>query len=264
MGQTTYSIHPAAGFAGMHGDLGAEHDSIHKRNNEAGGIPFGVFVARDSADKDVGAKLVASAADQILGAVMHSNWAENQALSGAQGVLAGAMMSVLNKGSIFVITEQDVAAGDPVFARFATSADTTRTQKGAARKDADGVGQVSTLTPTAVNSTVYTLQVLVGGDLYEFTTTSDSSATAAEIVAAFQALMVANTAFTALVTASGSATLILTGVTPGSAFDVANVGPGVIAVSTVAEAATALKVPRAFFTKTATAGTAVPVELNLP
>jgi hypothetical protein len=93
---------------------------------------------------------------------------------------------------------------------------------------------VKTLTPTAANSTVYSLILFAAGRLWFFTTTSDGSATATEICDAFRTAMAADAAFTAVLVASGTATLVLTGVAGsgvGADFDVHSTGAGTIAVA---------------------------------
>jgi hypothetical protein len=76
------------------------------------------------------------------------------------------------------------------------------------------VAQVETLTPTVLNSTLYT--VTIDGVAYQFT--SDVDATANEIVAGLLALINADT--NAKVTASGTTTLIITADNAGEAFSI--------------------------------------------
>lgn len=103
---------------------------------------------------------------------------------------------------------------------------------------AEEIPEVKTLTPTAANTTVYALAILVRREglaprLFNFSITSDGSATATEINDAFRTAMAADAAFTALIVATGTATLILTRQEGGSeaGFDVTNIGPGVITVA---------------------------------
>ena len=84
--------------------------------------------------------------------------------------------------------------------------------------------QVTTITPTAVNSAVYT--VTINGVEFEFT--ADGSATASEIVTGLIALINAGTE---PVTASGTTTLILTSDSAGLGFSV-TVGANLAAVAT--------------------------------
>lgn len=73
------------------------------------------------------------------------------------------------------------------------------------------VAQIETLTPTVANTTAY--KVTINGEDYEFT--SDADATAAEIVAGLLALINADPL--CKMSASGTATLILTAENPGEA-----------------------------------------------
>lgn len=84
---------------------------------------------------------------------------------------------------------------------------------------------------------MYGLQVSVGSQDFDFNVLSSGSATATNINDLFRAQMAANAAFSALVTASGTATLILTGVTAGTDFSVYSNGPGVVAIASTTPAA---------------------------
>jgi hypothetical protein len=145
--------------------------------------------------------------------------------------------------------EQDVTEADPVFVRY--SANGGSTTLGAFRKDADGVADVWTLTPAASqNSTLFTVRVSVPGQgSWTFTYISDSTMTAAEVVTGFQTAMAADAAFTALVVASGSSTLILTAQTAGVALVPTSVGPGLFSsiTNTTPAAAHARRVKGAYF-----------------
>lgn len=89
------------------------------------------------------------------------------------------------------------------------------------------VAQVRTITPTAVNNFQY--DVTIDGVLYSYT--SDGSATVSEIVAGLIALI--NADVNAVVTASGSTTLILTADNAGRSFS-SSVGTNLAQVSTTA------------------------------
>jgi hypothetical protein len=105
-----------------------------------------------------------------------------------------------------------------------------------------GNAAIWTLTPTATNTTLYRLQCHIPAapgatkDFY-FEYTSDASATAAEIVAGFQAVMAADSDFTALFVASGTDTLILTGQTGGMEIVIMPGGAGTWASITETQAA---------------------------
>lgn len=91
------------------------------------------------------------------------------------------------------------------------------------------VAQIDTITPTAVNSTLY--KVTIDGVDYSYT--SDSSATVSEIVAGLIALINADSAVAAI--ASGSSTLILTAKVAGAGFTTSiNASPNMVLVLTTA------------------------------
>lgn len=95
--------------------------------------------------------------------------------------------------------------------------------------------QVVTITPTAVNSTAYQLSIaLSDGRVFgPFNYTSDGTATAAEIVAGFLALINASGC---PVTASGTTTLILTSDNPGARFAVVTDDANLAQAATTASA----------------------------
>lgn len=134
MAQTDYSTSPAVAFPGLCGDLKPAYKT-HKLNEESVDIPFGVFVVRGTTENKV--KLPAAASDEIIGVVESSFWADNQAMSGADGVAAsGGQMSVIEQGTVWVQVEEAVSAGDPVYVRFASDGG-SNTQKGKVRKSVD-------------------------------------------------------------------------------------------------------------------------------
>ncbi len=261
--QTTYNDKPAAAFNGMSAE--GPHESVRSALNDTGvDCPFGIFVKKGDTDENF--DLFSSGAT-ALGALMHSHAQENRGLASAAGVANGDMANVLRKGKVWMLTEGTVTANGKVYARH-TSDGASNTQKGKPRADGDvSAQQVTTVTPTAASTTLYTLTVFVDGKLYSFQVTSDGDGTATEICDAFRTAMQANTAFNALVASTGTATLILTGTAALSAeFQVADGGsPGVLAVAaTTAFAKRADEVPGArYLTSTSGAGLAL-VEVNLP
>ena len=132
MPQTTYNTAPAAAFAGLCGDL-IDAYKIHKTNGETVAIPFGIAVTRGATDNK--ALLPATASDEIVGVVESSFYADNRALTGANGVDAALQMSVILFGTVWVKVEEAVTAGDPAFVRFAANGGNT--QKGSFRKSVD-------------------------------------------------------------------------------------------------------------------------------
>lgn len=246
MSQTSYSRSFVNAFSGMLGDSGFKY--IQTRVNASGvDLPAGIGVASTSTEGN--ATVISSAATAIEGIIVNSfardPGSAGNALTGTNVIKSLNEMNLLSEGAIFVLSEQTVVVTDPVFMRIATSVNTgTLTQKGQFRKDSDGVAQVSTLTPTAVNSTLYVLRVAFDGkaqgtarESYTFAYTSDGSATATEIVTGFKTVMAADAAFTARVVATGTTTLILTGQVAGEAFTSQAEGDGAIAVAATTPAA---------------------------
>jgi hypothetical protein len=194
-----------------------------------------------------------AASDKISGIVVNTfardPGSASTSLTGSNAVLPNNEMNILSEGTIFVKPEQTMVHGDPVYVRFAASVNSpSLTQQGSLRKDADGVAQVTTVTPTSANSTLYVLRIAFGdgsqggvsNGVWEIACVSSGSATATLIVTALKAAIAADAALTALITATGTATLVLTGVTAGQAFTVTSLGDGVLApVTGTAPAATA-------------------------
>lgn len=259
MSQTSYSQTLVVGRAGMLADNGARETLSRVA---AVAIPFGCAVVKDSTSDD-SVKLPTAAAD-VTGQGKFQGIArlDLSKESLRDGLPAGYALkdevACVSRGRLWVVPEQAVGPTDPVYVRFADGiADGTKVQKGAFRKDADGTAQVDTLTPTAVNSTLY--WVTIDGRSYQYV--GDGSATAAEIVTGFIAAINAETA-THGVTATGTVTLILTGVS-GVAFKTeADTNMAIVHTTPVAQ--TAVQVPNARYLTTATAGSPAIVEINTP
>lgn len=256
---TDYSETLARGIEGQIADSGPKRvDSLV--NEEASAVPYGRGVKRGTANDQF--LLPAAAADEVVGVLVHTHVSEDLTDDGIATKEPGNVMRV---GRLFVKPEQAVSPSDKVFVRH--TAGGAGETKGRLRKDNDGVAQVTTVTPTAANSTLYTLNVFVDGKLFSFQVTSDASATATEICDAFRTAMAADSAFTALVTGSGTATLILTGVNTGKAFQVTDGGsPGDLAVAETTPASTkATELVGAKWRSTTTAADEIAeLELNLP
>lgn len=271
MSQTAYNQSLAVGRAGMLADGGNRH-VISKNNQSGGALNFGLAVVQGSADNEC--TLPASAADvtgqgKLLGVALIDLSVENKYPedSSAAAYVAGAMVNVLNKGRAWVTVEEAVTPTSPVYVRFATDGG-TNTQPGSFRASSGATGsavaQVDTLTPTAVNSTQYFVEIKnAAGDLVTYEFTSDGSATATKIVTGFTALM----ANDPTVTVSGTTTLILTAKTAGTAFTTF-ADSNMAIVHTTANAsttATAAQVTNArYLTTQATVGGLAVVEFNNP
>lgn len=262
MSQTSYPTALPAALPGLLYDL--ETKKVRSKvNGESVSLPFGIGLAEGAATEK--AALPAAATDKCIGISMRVAGQNNLGSgSTATAILAGDRFSIMRSGSCYAQPEQTVAKGDPVYMRFATSVnDGTLTQKGSFRKDPDGVAQVTTLTPTAGNSSAFSVRVKFSDESYTFTMTSDGSGTATEIVTGLKTAMAADAAFTARVVATGTTTLILTGQTAGEAFTVTNVSDGVLAVAATTPAApTASKVKGARWGTAGTASTFAVVDFD--
>lgn len=255
MPQTSVSASMPKAFPGMKGDSRKDgHDRSYYNSEASAEMPFGICVAQGSADD--AAILPAAASAKLVGVIIHSHTYDSRVDFGTTGLKPKTTLSVMSKGSIWVLVEQAVTRGDIGYVRIGTSAnDGTKTQKGAWRKDADGTARVITVTPTAANDTDYGLRVSVGDDDFTFNVRSDASATATEIADAFRTQMAANAEFTALITASGTTTLVLTAAVAGVDFSAENAGPGTLGiVSTTAAAPSAVQAAGTRFLTSASAG----------
>lgn len=241
----------ARAFAGMVADL-SEFDGasrIFGESTEEG--PFGVgLVAGASEGLSVLPVDANSRFEGILVYVPHLIRGPNG------GVQPKAQVTICQVGRIWVPVENAVTRGQIPYMRH-TPNGAGKLQKGAFRSNYDGAARVVTITPTAADSTQYGLVVNVGSQDFYFSVVSDASATATEICDAFRAQMAANATFSALVTASGTTTLILTGTTAGQDFTVNSAGAGTLGiVSTTPAAATTVKMKGLMF-ETSTSGAGI-------
>lgn len=259
--QTSVAQTYALGYAGMRADT-SPCDVVSRYNRNGAAIPFGLAMVKGTGDADVKLPVAGSVRADFLGLAEFTHAYKNYDLTGANGIPDGGSLDLARKGRFLVLVEQAVAVGDRAYFRIAANGGNT--QLGAWRKDADGVAQVSTVTPTAANTTVYTLQIQIDGQTFVFSVTSSGAATATTIGDQFRAAMAADVGFTALVVASGTTTLILTAVRAGMPFSVTSSGAGVTA-AVLTTAATYNAVYSGFrFTQAAgSAGLAI-LDLNLP
>ena len=216
--QTSYDRAPSGQLAGEYeGDARIES----MLNDEGSDIEPGLGVALKSAGK---IELVDALTDKVYGITLLSFARNPDNVTSPNTILNGAMCNIGTDGVFYVVTEETVAAGDPVYCRHTSKGGNT--VLGRFRNDLDGVAQVTTVTPTAANTMDYALRVSVGSDDFTFNYTSDGSGTATEVCDGFRTLMAANAEFTALIVATGTATLILTGQNLGQAFSVEDAGDG--------------------------------------
>lgn len=162
-------------------------------------------------------------------AIENNLWREPSTPTADPAALPGANLKIVQAGDIFIMPEVEVAITDPVYCRISASGSEVA---GAWRNDCDGVAQVTTCTPDAVNAGIYQLAIVYGPgpgvplpETYNFAPfTADGSATAAEIVTGVRAILAANAAFTARVVATGTTTVVLTGQDAGVPFSVVSIG----------------------------------------
>lgn len=152
MGQLSYSINtPAVSFPGQPADL--TNLVATSAMAVAAPLAYGTLAVRDTANSSgivEAGKAPALAADittlgNVLGVVLADQArAQDPSVSVAQYPI-GSAVPTMRKGRAWVVVEEAVNAGDPVFVRFATG---TGTQLGAFRKSADTA--TAAQLPTAV------------------------------------------------------------------------------------------------------------------
>lgn len=129
------------GFAGMLADM-VNHEVI-SRACENAKIGFGRFVCLGTS-KDSQAKLPAAAGDvaalTTLGVALHDHARESVNDSLEAGYNQYENMSILKKGHVWVVAEQDVSPTDTVHVRHTTNGTLT---PGGVRKDVDTANAVA-------------------------------------------------------------------------------------------------------------------------
>lgn len=255
MVQTSYSINIPIAFQGLIADDGF-HDITSYLNGDVVGLSFGIGVVQGSDDNLC---LLPTATTQSLLGVTVSNFAYNQfsptTLTGTQGIPLNAAAGVMRSGRVYVNPTQNVTPASPVYLQMVANGGSK--PAGSFRTDPDGTAQVTTLTPTAVASTTYTIDV--DGRIYSFV--SAGSPTATTIVTQAKAAIAADAGAT--VAATGTATLILTALTAGVPFQVEADANWAIAATTP-NTFNAVRLFRARFKTTALSGAPAVLELNLP
>lgn len=128
MSQTSYQNVPDTAVAGML--IGQGHMFISRALDVD--VPFGVFVAKGSVERDATnlrpgrAKLPTLTGDQILGVVVFEQSKASRSLSGVLALPATEMASIVRQGVVWVVTEKAVNEGDPVFVRHAANGGNTQ------------------------------------------------------------------------------------------------------------------------------------------
>lgn len=123
MSQTSYTELQSAAIAGMKGDQAHNHvvDSKISKASSAS-IPMGAWVV---ADGSAGVDLPAATSDLPAGVVLHSMnyapaWTDVNGTHGeldSVGLVPGAMLNVMKKGRVWVVSETNWSYGDNVFVR---------------------------------------------------------------------------------------------------------------------------------------------------
>ncbi len=261
MSQTAYTVTAPQDIPGLLGDPNSDAHIRSFFNEEATAMEPGLAVEQGTLGNEI--LRPAGVGGDFVGITVWEHQ-EDRNLAADESIPAnGGRANVLSKGRIWVQVEEAIALADSVFYRH--TAEGGNTELGRFRTDADGVAEVSTLTPTAVNDATYAVRVIIAGTAYTFHVLGDGSATATEICDDFRTQMAADATFTALVVATGAATLILTGQNTGQELDVTDVGVGVMAiVETTPPAPSARELTNAKW-RTTTAGAGIAeLELNLP
>lgn len=156
MSQTSYSTYQAAAFAGMLADSG-EVDVLSYVNEEASAnLPFGVAVAKGTADN--GFLAMVNGSSVIVGILAHTHQVDPSRVASSPtgaGVPPKYLGNVLKRGRIIVQVEEAVTPASAVFVRHTAGAGGT--QKGAFRASAD------TATAVAWTAARYLTSAGIGG-----------------------------------------------------------------------------------------------------
>jgi hypothetical protein len=116
--QTTVVTNPI----GIAGQL-AEGYPYRKRslvNGETSAMAFGVGVTIGTGDREF--KLPTQSTDKFVGITCHEYALDNQSLSGAAGIAADQVNSVLESGVIWILPEEDVTPASAVYWRYVVNA----------------------------------------------------------------------------------------------------------------------------------------------
>ncbi|MFZ5440471.1 MAG: structural cement protein Gp24 [Myxococcota bacterium] len=136
MSQTSYTTYQSAAFAGMLADNG-ETDILSYVSEEASAnLPFGVAVAKGTADN--GMLAMVNGSSVIVGVLAHTHQVDPSQLASSPagaGVPPKYLGNVLKRGRIVVQVEEAVTPASAVYVRHTAGAGGT--QKGAIRASAD-------------------------------------------------------------------------------------------------------------------------------
>lgn len=140
MSQLSYG-EQAAAFAGMLADSGFTDKESYYQGEASAEIPFGAMVARTaapSAGTPAKAIKLVDANSVLAGIVLHSHAYDARTELGTTGLKPKTVLSVLQKGRVWVNAEEAVALGDPVYVRHTAGSGTV----GYFRNDADTANAV--------------------------------------------------------------------------------------------------------------------------
>ncbi len=263
MSQTAYTVEAALGFRGLLGDPNDDSFAIPLANGAAAAQGFGLMMRRDATNPLDQFDIFSAAGQTPVGVTVHTQAQEDPSLADPLGIALLESASLLRRGRIWVRTEVAITLGDGVFWRHTTG---SGTEIGAFRNGFDGAAEVSTLTPNPVtNDLTYTVDVKVNDADFHFETLADGSATATEICDGIRAAMALDATFTALVVATGTTTLILTGQTAGQGLDVTSTGEGLFdIVETTPPAPTCEQFTSGEWLEGSTGAGIALLEMNLP
>lgn len=141
MGQTAYSIAPAAAYRGLPFDMSTS-TKRSVRVNAGSARPFGTFVIDGGAASPVegDVTVLADANSKIAGVLMHTHDIRQDpsttALVAGVDVPDLSIVPLMEKGKIYVMIEEDMAVGDAVYARH-TANGAGKLVIGAVRNDID-------------------------------------------------------------------------------------------------------------------------------
>lgn len=118
--QTSYSIDQSAGLPGQLADAG--HQDVISAINAAAAVAFGKLMVKGASEGLC--KVPALAADittkeLVLGVSVKSHALESARDANPPSWPQNSAVPCLRKGRIYVLVEEDVVAGDPVFVRYA-------------------------------------------------------------------------------------------------------------------------------------------------
>ena len=175
MTQTAYTVNPAVGYRGLLADPNDDGFAIPLANGAAAAQGFGIMVRRDAANLRDQFDIFSATGQAPLGVLVHTHEQQDPTLAGDLGIALLEMASILRRGRIWVRVEEAITVGDPVYYRHTTGAGT---EIGAFRNDANGTAQVTTLTPTVVDDTLYSLNIIIAGVLSTYSFTSGGAGNA--------------------------------------------------------------------------------------